>query len=1333
MAQNKRPKWLNTRKLMKEAGTSLQKKADVEKSQPKLKTAQFKQITAYSCPGCRLKFTSGQIESQIRKAAREGQSYVNCPQCGTALKEDRFAQVKDPEPIVHRAYYLNDTNRRPNVGRVPNMWVDKAIYGRLVQKLGEYVTKVGIFNPQMKFQRGIRSSKFPGEPHSAKGAEFSVEFIDQNNTRNRIFIQAGLTAKGEFIFPRTFKTTIGQEYPLTAEAITNMTSGKLFDPIMPDAKIPPLNYRQPDYTRFREISANQKKMQKTAQDFVDVNATPPVPGEDNIDDSKLNMQIQEMGITDPTDQEAIKQIMRKYIDSNAPETFAPNAPTTQPGGNFMQGIGLSTVKNKLNLRKISRIVEAMQNNYSQVVLDAINNGLTYDEAVEEVYTKTGMPLNERVWTAATDYLEQQAEQQPAAIEAALAKQLVAQAEEKIVKKFQKTAEDVKEEFDFSGLSSDEVETFVDTFVTTYNQALIDGNGITNAQRQAHYAAGKQLHENRIKRALRDEQTLVPYTETDPDYSLAEQTKQSEPRFDHEGGAPKKYHEMDGGISDMEDRNYSTMFKGTASEINRRTVHADVKQRGDKWVVTPKDSEKVLGEHDTKEEAIKQLQAIEISKHKGASIKTASPDKGINPAFHDIVINAIKEGATFEETAQKVKSETGMELRREDWKEAQVAQVEKDLPKTASIKKKAAYQVTETGQRAIERLNQGIPVKDFDSQTLLSILTYLNENPYATTDTLQELASMVGMDPNQLRTTFSQALAQGLLTITPEENVMSSAFYDQYNTIEASQDGKIQKEAESTGIDLAPDEVGQNPINYSRYKTMIQDLIRAGNIPPTKVDMHALKDNKYTLQELKDLVQTFKVNDPAVMYPTPHAASREDLVKLAENKLSDILKEMPMQRVEEKKSELPNTSAEGKDNGEDLPPLSKKQIKEMHEEMSEDKPETDTIKGGLGDDIPSAAFDVEQLVRGIEVEYEHTKDKKKAEEIAKDHLLEDPAYYIKLHEMESTIRPRNVDALHKALTEKAFNARVKKAFDEIGLTDSEGQRIAETLGVQYNGIQRKEQFGQDDFVFTDPVTGSSFNSGDLETAANELKITRQRFANVQFAKKLAQQEEEKDLPPGTVLGPGGEIISKPGEPEEPEKLPLRLEPPRFLTRKAPGIDESKIVEAIPEEAQFVEQITASKAQIDDIRSKIATMQKELQTKIAPLQKELGAAGQNQMRATRALAALMKQLNHTLIQVDNQVAEYTEVPVRRKLTAADKIKVLLDKFGEAATQALAEAENNLNQIEQVVVGRYRQWPKKTSAEISTDDQFVAALYQETYNILADFLDVTNELNIALATAA
>lgn len=38
---------------------------------------------------------------------------------------------------------------------------------------------------------------------------------------------------------------------------------------------------------------------------------------------------------------------------------------------------------------------------------------------------------------------------------------------------------------------------------------------------------------------------------------------------------------------------------------------------------------------------------------------------------------------------------------------------------------------------------------------------------------------------------------------------------------------------------------------------------------------------------------------------------------------------------------------------------------------------------------------DQLVRGIEVEMEHTKDAAMAEKIARDHLAEDPDYYTKL--------------------------------------------------------------------------------------------------------------------------------------------------------------------------------------------------------------------------------------------------------------------------------------------------------------------------------------------------
>jgi len=41
---------------------------------------------------------------------------------------------------------------------------------------------------------------------------------------------------------------------------------------------------------------------------------------------------------------------------------------------------------------------------------------------------------------------------------------------------------------------------------------------------------------------------------------------------------------------------------------------------------------------------------------------------------------------------------------------------------------------------------------------------------------------------------------------------------------------------------------------------------------------------------------------------------------------------------------------------------------------------------------------EQLMKGIEVEMEHTEDPEEAKKIAMDHLAEDPQYYSKLDEM-----------------------------------------------------------------------------------------------------------------------------------------------------------------------------------------------------------------------------------------------------------------------------------------------------------------------------------------------
>lgn len=73
--------------------------------------------------------------------------------------------------------------------------------------------------------------------------------------------------------------------------------------------------------------------------------------------------------------------------------------------------------------------------------------------------------------------------------------------------------------------------------------------------------------------------------------------------------------------------------------------------------------------------------------------------------------------------------------------------------------------------------------------------------------------------------------------------------------------------------------------------------------------------------------------------------------------------------------------------------------------------TEKLEGGLADgmnitdlakhhDVPVKEIS-SQLVKGIKVELEHTKDDKVAKEVAMDHLYEDPKYYTKLEKVEET--------------------------------------------------------------------------------------------------------------------------------------------------------------------------------------------------------------------------------------------------------------------------------------------------------------------------------------------
>lgn len=60
---------------------------------------------------------------------------------------------------------------------------------------------------------------------------------------------------------------------------------------------------------------------------------------------------------------------------------------------------------------------------------------------------------------------------------------------------------------------------------------------------------------------------------------------------------------------------------------------------------------------------------------------------------------------------------------------------------------------------------------------------------------------------------------------------------------------------------------------------------------------------------------------------------------------------------------------------------------------------DQLEGGLADKSHPSDFDKEQLVKGLEVELEHTNKPDLAMEIAMDHLEEIPDYYDHLEEME----------------------------------------------------------------------------------------------------------------------------------------------------------------------------------------------------------------------------------------------------------------------------------------------------------------------------------------------
>jgi len=84
---------------------------------------------------------------------------------------------------------------------------------------------------------------------------------------------------------------------------------------------------------------------------------------------------------------------------------------------------------------------------------------------------------------------------------------------------------------------------------------------------------------------------------------------------------------------------------------------------------------------------------------------------------------------------------------------------------------------------------------------------------------------------------------------------------------------------------------------------------------------------------------------------------------------------------------------------------------------------DKTPGGLADSIPNSEFSKEQLELGKLVEMEHTDNPALAEEIAKDHLVENREYYTYLQKMENIMDKsssfRNIKSLDELMTLASF--------------------------------------------------------------------------------------------------------------------------------------------------------------------------------------------------------------------------------------------------------------------------------------------------------------------------
>jgi hypothetical protein len=116
--------------------------------------------------------------------------------------------------------------------------------------------------------------------------------------------------------------------------------------------------------------------------------------------------------------------------------------------------------------------------------------------------------------------------------------------------------------------------------------------------------------------------------------------------------------------------------------------------------------------------------------------------------------------------------------------------------------------------------------------------------------------------------------------------------------------------------------------------------------------------------------------------------------------------------------------------------------------------TDRIKGGLADNKKASDFNRDQLRKGILVEMEHTNDPRIAEEIAMDHLSENPNYYDMLESVEKGFKQKNPDRKSYKIIEES--ARYNKTYNTATVQFLYGDELFEIYLYDNEAVLIKER-------------------------------------------------------------------------------------------------------------------------------------------------------------------------------------------------------------------------------------------------------------------------------------